>query len=726
MSSNKLKIFPYQLARVSGLPFSILNDFRLGENEDFEKQLKEFQIKLQELSHSQVLLKGALQTSDSFFENIIRYQKKPISTFRKKEFQTQRSLFQYLARTVAKTSPFSTLTTLTPMQLEGNIFKNIPLKVVANHVQFNHQLFVEIKHWILENSEVIQFLNVKINASLKWVNEDLIFYIHQNQEEKVQRIENDESIALILNQLKSPIPFRQLLNNLSELIEAEELELKNYLMQLFAIGLLEFEIPVFIHTENREGQWLEWIKTLPEFRDQKEIITLFLFLKNSKSKLQSAEAKERLLLKKEITKKLRDFGIDDVLSKYLFYENVGTEFSISLDKEEVEPILNLTSELAKLAMPFCLDLMSSKMISFFEKKKKKKIRINLLEFFEQFFQQDIDEIENDKNQLNDYYHFWKKEINDLIQLDETGNINFYISDLMKIDEKMRERFSLKPFDENKEQLLSGHFQFFYEKEKLKAVVNGIAPGNGKLFGRFSYFFPKEFNQALRNWNQTDEKESWIQNNDSTVFNANSHEDFFSEKIENRWFKHLEIEWNDGAFSLWNAERNQSVKIFDTGIVAPNQRSKMFQLLKVFGVPHISFSFLRKIVNELLNEKEFYQNLPIITIDNQLVIQRKGQIFSTNYLPNPSQLDSEKEFYDKLLAWRKMYLNSDFQFIKILHEPSVKPQLIDFKSPLSLLVFRKILNQKPKAILLEEMLPSEENIKEEKFCKEIVIQWKKEK
>jgi len=33
---------------------------------------------------------------------------------------------------------------LTPIQLEGNSFKNIPIEVDTNYVQFNHQLFVEI------------------------------------------------------------------------------------------------------------------------------------------------------------------------------------------------------------------------------------------------------------------------------------------------------------------------------------------------------------------------------------------------------------------------------------------------------------------------------------------------------------------------------------------------------------------------------------------------------
>jgi len=50
------------LARVSGLPFSILNDFNLNEEEDYEVQIKEFQKKLQELSHSQILLNGANPT----------------------------------------------------------------------------------------------------------------------------------------------------------------------------------------------------------------------------------------------------------------------------------------------------------------------------------------------------------------------------------------------------------------------------------------------------------------------------------------------------------------------------------------------------------------------------------------------------------------------------------------------------------------------------------------
>ena len=231
---------------------------------------------------------------------------------------------------------------------------------------------------------------------------------------------------------------------------------------------------------------------------------------------------------------------------------------------------------------------------------------------------------------------------------------------------------------------------------------------------------------MKKWNTNSKNEIWIQNDDSTVFNANIAKTFFSKKIENKDFKNLEIEWKNKTLSLWNVKENRPVRVFDTGIISPQQRSKMFQLLKVFGASHVSFSFLCKIVNELFTDLEWYRQLPRITIDNHLVIQRSMKYLSAGYFPNLSTSYSKKEFYEILQFWRKQTLKSDIVFIKLPYRPHSKPQLIDFKSPLSMQSFQKILNSKPKAILFEEMLPNKGNILDSEFCNEIVIQWKKER
>jgi len=167
---------------------------------------------------------------------------------------------------------------------------------------------------------------------------------------------------------------------------------------------------------------------------------------------------------------------------------------------------------------------------------------------------------------------------------------------------------------------------------------------------------------------------------------------------------------------------KQVRIFDVGIVEPGQRSKMYQVLKIFGLPHISFSIFCNLVNELLNQPEHFQKMPRITIDNRLVIQRKSQIISKEYLPQQIE-------YEKIILWKNKYFDTDLLYLKTLNQKISKPQLIDFKSPLSVLVFNKILNSKPNAIRFTEMLPSEKDLikmDDEKFCSEFVFQWKKEK
>ena len=723
MSSKKIVIFPYMLARVGGLPFSVLVDFRLEEGMDFDIQFSKFQLQLQNLSHSEVLLKGALQTSDSFFERIIRYQNKTITDFRKKENQTQRSVFQYLARTVGKTSPFSTLTTLSPFHLKGQTFKNIPSNLPKSNVRFNNQLVLELKKWIFNETEVLQFLELFINPTLNKEANDFVFFTEKN-EEKIQRIEINQVIEIIIDNLITPINFNQLINQLIEIIDADKNELSAYVLQLIELGLIEVIFPNLIELENPFDSFHQFINDLPEFKQQDVLLSLLSFLKKKKLEFKNSKAQQRLIIKKQIIKALRQFGLEEIPLKYLFYEDVGKTLDYELEVNHISPILAIADGLADMVAPLMYDSMLSKVISFFEKTKLKSIRINLLEFVEQFFKQDFPENERYKKEIEEIRFFWKNELKNLMQLDDKGNLNFLSKDLLKIHQKVLEKF---PFVKNKNtDFYSGHFQFFKEKEIQKAVINGMTSGHGKLYGRFSHFFPDNFIQDLRAWNKSEPDEIWVQNSDATVFNANNQDCFFDKKIgttkEDISLGKLEIEWKEGGVVLYHKLMKKEIRIFDTGIVEPNQRSEMFQILKLFGVPHTSFSVFCNLVNELLQNSSTSQKYPRITIDNQLVIQRKSQILSQIDLPN--QLS-----YADIMHWKNKYFNSDLLFLKILNQASSKPQLIDFQSPLSVLVLKKIINSKPEAIQFVEMLPSEKDlieINEENFCTEFILQWKKEK
>ena len=151
------------------------------------------------------------------------------------------------------------------------------------------------------------------------------------------------------------------------------------------------------------------------------------------------------------------------------------------------------------------------------------------------------------------------------------------------------------------------------------------------------------------------------------------------------------------------------------------------MLKIFGAPFISFSVINEIVNELLQNDLEVIEIPRITIDDKLVVQRKGKIIPDKYLYNKNRKESKLEFIKKINEWRKDHQIPDLTFIKTIRKN--KPQLIDFNSPLSVLVFDKILNSKPEAIIFSEMLPKKNDLlinNGAPYCTEFVFQWKKEK
>lgn len=739
MPSKKTIIFPYMLARVAGLPFSKLKEFRLEEEKNYEEQLVLMQERLKKISHSEILLKGIVQTSESFFERVIKFQNKPINSFRKKEFQTQRSLFQYLSRTVGKTSPFSTLTTLSPFVLENNVFRSIESNVPKSNVQYNNQLFLEIKNWIFEETDIRKHLNLLINPTLQKSKEDFLFIVNKNEGEQLQKIETNAVIELIIEKITPLKSFQKLLEELIQEVDAEESDLINYILQLIDLGFINFEFPDFKGAIDKEERWLEWINSFPMFEKKEGVISLFSFLVKSKKTFLNSNSIERIEVKRRVLRKLNDLSFDEIPSKYLFYEDVGTANDFTLSQKDIEPILVLTSRLAAVLKPLVYDKMKSHVFSFFEKKEGNIQRMDLLNFYEEFFQQDINESEIYQKQIKESNNLLKDELEKILQIDEEGNVNLTLNELNVI---LSNDQSEKPST----QFLSGHFQFFKEGNSCKAILNGITPGHGKSFGRFTDFFPTIILQDLKKWNQgDDENEIWIQNDDSTVFNANSPNCFLKSKInigdsflptnENFCINNLEIRWNAELrnLTLWDKNLNKKVKVFDTGVVEPSQRSKMFQLLKIFGVPFISKTILADLVNKLLKENSSFQNIPRITIDGKLIVQRKGRIIPQNLFYKKNKKDTKEDYFLKINKWRKSFLISDFSFVRIIdnenqhRNPSFyKPQLVDFKSPLSVLVFEKILNSGGDAILFSEMLPSEnqlEKMEDKSYCTEFVLQWK---
>jgi len=708
------------LARVGGLPFSILEEFRIDEEKDFHEQFFQFQNQLQELSHSEVLLKGAIQTSDSFFENILRYQNKQTTNFRKKENQTQRSLFQYLTRTVGKTSPFSTLTTLSTFNLENNVFKNIQNDDSISNVKYNHQLILELKNWIFKSTDFLLHLEVQLNPTLRKIGNEFVFYTERNGE-KIQKFEVDQVIEVIFSYLKNPSNLNELVNYLLEQIDANREGIINYLYQIEFLGLIEYSFPNLIENENPMASFCTFVKTFPKFEQQDFVYGFLSFLENKKIEFKYANAVDRLFIKREIIIALKEIGLEDVPIKYLFYEDVAKTNNFELNANLVLPFLEIADVLVEIFTPLVYDQMRSQVISFFEKNKIKENKISVLDFFEIFSQQEYSESEIYKSRIDEIRNFWKAELNTLIELDKNGNVNLSSKELLKIHQKVLENFSF--VKKEKSNFHSGHFQFFKRKESLIAVVNGIAPGHGKLFGRFSYFFPKKFMVDIKDWNIPNEDEIWLQNKDSTVFNANTQDCFFHKIIGNEKedvnLKNLEIEWKEGELTLIDSKLNKRIRVFDIGIVAPNERSIMYQFLKIFGAPHVSFSVFTEMVNQLLDEDKAIQKVPRITIDDQLVIQRKGQLISSENLPSLIN-------YQDLYQWKNQNFHTNILFVKTLNENFSKPHLIDFKSPLSILNFKKILNSKPQAILFSEMLPSENDlikIGEKKYCTEFVLQWK---
>jgi len=313
-------------------------------------------------------------------------------------------------------------------------------------------------------------------------------------------------------------------------------------------------------------------------------------------------------------------------------------------------------------------------------------------------------------------------------------------------------------------------QLFEESQdsqaQLRGVVNILTPGFGKMISRFLHIFEPSMTDDIRNWN-----ESIVQNAllaeacDASFFNANLHPPLmpFELSIPNSNNSmpvaqqipvtelEVSLDEKDERLRLIHKPSRTFVYIFDLGLQNIGGRSQVYQLLSKFSIVRqprvlpilnaINEYYLHSDSRQEQKDKNQERIRPRITLENQVILQRKAWFIPKRILPKRMNRETDWYYFARVNKWRGEYGIPDEMFMHIIPDKALnyaqpetrakvgrvdyKPQYISFKNPFLVKLFESLIVKAPGECKIEEMLPNSNQllkVAESRRVTEFVVQW----
>src|SRR6185436_7107105 len=168
------------LEKISGL--------YINETEDVRKQLIS-------LSAEEIFKQGIVLSSADIFHSLNNYIKNEKKLSSKKQYQVENGLIKYLSRFYAKTSPFSTFTSIGLLKLNAAGEKYVPLEYPAkssalkSFVSVNNNIYLLFKSHLVNHETLKYKIPLKLNPTLVIENGKYVFLTNNYfNVESIQRI----------------------------------------------------------------------------------------------------------------------------------------------------------------------------------------------------------------------------------------------------------------------------------------------------------------------------------------------------------------------------------------------------------------------------------------------------------------------------------------------------------------------------------------------------------
>ncbi|MFZ2205548.1 MAG: lantibiotic dehydratase [Minisyncoccia bacterium] len=767
-------------------------------------------------------LKNALLLSSSDLLNNINKYDPYIKIKNKKFHQLEASMYKYATRICSKTSPFSTFTSVGLANFSDVPNHNLIVAGTSQRsislIRFNSLIFRQIIICLKANKFYRQFFFITLNSSITLKGDHYLFLINRYNKETFQRLSYNRILKVIHKKLsiKKKLTFNDIKKYIKNKVEEDEGEIENYLLELINYGFLEIQIGISEIDSSWDTKLMDFLKKC-DIKDNLLGSKLLSLIKWKEKYINTENYTERRSILLDLHKSYKeilyitlidsdyfiksnnniyyfyrrpldqnnilDFTFKEIALENIIFEDVRKDIGLDISFKKVEEIAQKFNRLTNETKLFKIYNLESFNAFNYYKTTYKETNIDLLTFYEDYFRNKYEKqfiinsdlgnnIPNKKNVeipqqikvINNNKIKWKKSFESgAKQIDNNFQFHFneiYLNEINKKSDTLC-------FNSKSKNSFSSFVQFYYSGDhkngkQLMAVFSPATYGYGKLYSRFLNLFPKEVLQEMKNWNNKllSETEIFVENSDSTVFNANLHPPIMDYEINipggnNLFMKNHQIRVSDITIKINDKTQKlelshklsgKSITIFDLCLQGNKGRSNLFQLLEIFSRAEHLGNFYLAIFNETfgvdLEVKNYFgkkiKHYPRIIFDECIVVQRKYWIIPRECIPSV-QKDSNFNSFFVFNGWRKELGLPNEVFVRINRRPDYskipaekkrkqddyKPQYINFMSPLSVIYFEKLIRKVNNEFTIEEMLPNSEQlftINNRKTVTEFLIQW----
>jgi hypothetical protein len=476
---------------------------------------------------------------------------------------------------------------------------------------YNNFLLQIFQTLFITNEKIFKYLKIRINSTLEKGDLEYRFLVNVQNIESFQRVEVQPILELFESYFIDNDGFFifELINKIGEEVEAETADLLDFVQELVKIGFLQVDFGFHGNMENWLGKVRNFVEQTPVF-DAADV-EFFVDLERQLVDFQSAKIWERISILEnthgEIQAFLEKYGFNENLTEILsleqlIYEDVIRSEIPSFEAKGIEKLVFSLHELLE-KINFIQGKERLQIAHFFNKFYDDNAIVPLLDFYENYYKigKQIKETEIPAIQAEaELLKNWAKAVGEIVleKYEMDTVLELEISDFDKINEQSN--IQPKPL---KGLSLGCFAQMYSEENELKAVLNGVMLGYGKMTGRFLKLTAQAFTDDLRKFNAALGKETLMADNvDASFFNANIHPPLLAYEIsmpksqnqlpENRQLKvnDLVIRKMNNEIVLWHLKLEKKVQVFDLGIQTPKGRSPLYQLLMNFSpnVPDLQY------------------------------------------------------------------------------------------------------------------------------------------
>ncbi|MFK7808393.1 MAG: lantibiotic dehydratase [Saprospiraceae bacterium] len=653
------------------------------------------------LSGNPMLQKGLLQSSPSLWEGIQRYRQQPVSVYRKKERQTERSLAQYLARICTKTSPFSTFTGLSFTKISG---KNSILSSDSNDgkIRVNNYVLAQLQELLSGYPDFYQHLAVQINPTLRSVGEEYVFLINSRNVESIQRVEVNDVLVLLLESIRTTasgqMKFATLKNKMVREIEAPAEQLDAYLAELIRYGLINWVWPV----SSTDPKWLDHllarINPLESFQGHQLLLEALNDLRETAKLLPSLTAEKRWPRINGSLKKLRETfeaiaanspsenkeitkqafvafqGKNITLNaQNLFFEDHQVHGDFDWSKKDLKKGVEELAKLIDLVLPLRLYPEMEVPLHFFKTHYARGERVSLLKFYEDFYhairKEDVFSGTAAFSKEREIIALRKQVVKELrthIEINYDFNVHLPVRLLNTVFSQLpiQQKAASVPRTDSYGALLQLQKS---ETGRYKSYIDAVFTGYGKMLGRFLHLFPDKHTEELKGWiEELRGKDTWADLSDASFHNANAHPLFLKTFISASGTQQsnpqsttqlplldLFVSYNESLDKLKLFHQEIEITTFNFGLEALQTRSPLYRLLSIFCTEQPDLEPLKIILRQASRkEKDGWILYPRIEVGDYLILQRRAWYIPLTDIPLRANKETEAMYFLRVNAWRQ--------------------------------------------------------------------------